>query len=78
MYTYVTTTFASYFRNGNAQEFLNIPYWVESDNTKPDSKHHLDVFVPVSTNEEEVKRATKNKVFVFVHGGGWARGDRRW
>jgi triacylglycerol lipase len=36
-----------------------------------DSRHLLDVFTPTAVS------STPRKVFVFVHGGGFTRGDRR-
>jgi len=35
-------------------------------------KHFLDIYTPVENDNE------KKPVVLFVHGGGWKRGDRRW
>jgi acetyl esterase/lipase len=48
---------------------LDLPY--RSDPGAEPRKHALDVFLP-----ESPPAAAARPVFVFVHGGGWTRGDR--
>jgi acetyl esterase/lipase len=49
-------------------EILNIPYVTRSN----DRKHHLDIYKPASSSS-----SSNHPVLVFVHGGGWQRGDKR-
>eukprot|EP01118_Nematostelium_gracile_P006641 TRINITY_DN2134_c0_g1_i3.p1 TRINITY_DN2134_c0_g1~~TRINITY_DN2134_c0_g1_i3.p1 ORF type:complete len:348 (+),score=68.60 TRINITY_DN2134_c0_g1_i3:116-1159(+) len=45
--------------------------YYSDDSKSPDKKHHLDLFLPKN-------HPTKSPVVLFVHGGGWKRGDRVW
>lgn len=58
--------------------------------TKPHKKQHLDMFVPTHLKEDQAttpsstttttstSSSSKKPVIVFVHGGGWQRGDRKY
>jgi len=60
--------------NKNSYELKpNITYFVGNETTPMHRKHKLDLYIP-----QDFKDNKEKKTIIFIHGGGWCRGDKDW